>query len=286
MQKNRIENLFLANRDVGKKGLIVFVNAGDPDLDATRQIIKVLDYNRVDVVELCVPFPNSFTDGEIILRSHQRALENDTSFYDVLGMVGELRKECNIPIVLLADYSYTVKPLGMNSFLNACKKSRIDGTLVHCLPPLLLEKYQSLSSSIGLETIFSLYPKSTTEKREKVYEETQGFIYLVTTYGKTGRTIVNDNDIISYIERVRSETSQPLAVGFGIQTADDLNVIYQSGADAVVIGSAVSSIIAQNSINHEQILHSVNSFLQNLYFRHWFNIEKSNKLYKPVSLSR
>lgn len=264
MQKTRLERLFLSNRRCDKKGLIVFVNAGDPDIDVTKQIIKVLDYNNVDAVELCVPFPNSFTDGEIILRSHSRALKNNISLDNVLEMVTSLRKKCKIPIVLLADYSHTVKPIGLEPFLYACKQAQLDGTLVHCLPPLLLEKYQSLSNSIGLDPIYSLYPKSNVEKRQKIFKIAHGFIYLVTTYGRTGKSKTTSNEIVNYIKTIRAETTHPLAVGFGIKTANDLKVMYKLGADAVIVGSAITSVIEQNLENQKEMMHALTSFVQNL----------------------
>ncbi len=270
MAPGRIERRFSENRSQNKKGLIVFVNAGDPDLDTTKRIIRLLDYNQTDVVELCVPFPNSFTDGEVILRSHERAIAGGVVLNDVLEMIADLRKTCKIPIVLLADFSHTVKPMGTENFLKACKDAQVDGTLIHCLPPLLLKAYHEMSFSLELEMILSLYPKTDQKKREEVYRIARGFIYLVSTYGKTGKSKSFSSDIVSHIEKIRSETSSPLAVGFGVKTSADLELLYNTGTDAVIIGSAVTLIIEENLENQEDMLHCINLFIQQLYFRYWF----------------
>jgi len=300
MEQGRLQKIFLANRKLKKKGLIVFVNAGDPDLCTTKQIIKILQYNKVDAVELCVPFPNSFTDGEVILRSHTRALAHNKTFYDVLGMIADLRTTCDIPIVLLADFSHTVRPIGLEEFIKACKWVGVDGTMIHCLPPLLADEYSSLSSEWDLETIFSLYPKTSPEKRREIYNKTRGFIYLVTTYGKTGKSKKLSNEVLSFLQTVREETSLPLAVGFGIKTNEHVKQLYHAGTDAVIIGSAITSIIETNLDTMERAAHlgmfspylqlksrernnifkagavddmlnDINLFIQDLYFRYWFN---------------
>jgi tryptophan synthase alpha chain len=264
MIHTRLEKLLTTNRSRKKKGLIVFVNSGDPDLSATHRIIGLLEKNDVDAVELCVPFPNSFTDGEIILRSHQRALRNNVSLDDVLTMVAETRRTCKVPIVLLADYSHSVKPIGIEAFLTACRKAHVDGTLVHCLPPLLASAYHHQSKIMGLAAVSSLYPNSSEATRHKVYDTASGFIYLVTTYGRTGGNQWHSNTVVAYLKRVRAETTLPLAVGFGIRTRQDLDLLYEVGMDAGIIGSAITAIIEQYRENHSEMLRQINSFLQSI----------------------
>jgi tryptophan synthase alpha chain len=264
MTLTRLEKLLTVNRSRKKKGLIVFINSGDPDLNATRRIIGILEKNNVDAVELCVPFPNSFTDGQVILRSHQRALRNNVSLDDVLAMVAETRRTCKIPIVLLADYSHSVKPIGMEAFLTACRKVHIDGTLIHCLPPLLAGAYHQQSKMMGLAAVSSLYPNSSEATRRKVYASASGFIYLVTTYGRTGGNQWQSSAVVAYLKRVRAETTLPLAVGFGIRTRQDLDALYQAGMDAGIIGSAITAIIEQHLESRSEIFHRINLFLQSI----------------------
>lgn len=245
-----IEKRLLNNRQSGNNSFIAFLNAGDPDLYATRELIELLERCRVDVIELCVPFPDSCTDGDTILRSHDRALKNRVTLDAVLEMVQDVRKRCLIPIVLMADFGHTVKPCGLQKYLQRCKQARVDGTLLHCLPPAMVAEYSDVSSHLELENIFSLYPITKEAKRKSIYAMANGFIYLVSQYGKTGSGNNLSESFLSYLEKVRKETTLPLAVGFGVKSNADVNKVVGVGADGVIIGSKLVEIIEANM--HDQ----------------------------------
>lgn len=241
-----IEKHFLNNRRMGKKGLIAYLNAGDPDISTTRDLIELLESCGVDVIELSVPFPNSCTDGDTILRSHDRALKKGVTLDSVLEMVRDYRKTSAMPIVLMADFGHTIKPCGLQAYLRRCKEAGIDGVLLHCLPPSLVPEYIGAAAHLELENIFSLYPITPEAKRRSVYAAANGFIYLVSQYGKTGHTAHFTDDLLTYVKTVRKETEIPLAVGFGVKNEADVKKILKAGADGAIIGSRLVEVIEAN----------------------------------------
>lgn len=259
-----IEQCLLNNRQTKRKGFIAFLNAGDPDLGTTQDIIVALERCDVDVIELGVPFPDSCTDGDTILRSHKRALQKGVNLEAVLEMVSELRKRSRIPLVLMADYGSTVKARGIDAFLRQSKQNGIDGVLLHCLPPFLTTHYRDASEQYGLETIFSLYPQTEEAKRKSIYAAANGFLYLVSKYGKTGSGGVFTEQVLAYFEKVRRETALPLVVGFGVNSADDVRTIFNTGVDGVVIGSGLVEVIETQRNDKAKMLSEIRALFRRL----------------------
>lgn len=234
------------SRRKGKTELVFFVNAGDPSLDVTYEILKVLARKGVVAVELCVPFSKSVTDGRLIRESHERALNNGTDFTMALELARKARDELGLSIVLLSDYGFTVKPRGMEKFLDSCANAGVSATLLHNLPPILRKNYVRYSEQIGLGRIMSCFAGSDETIRASAYRESSGFIYIVSRFGRTGSRVNFGADVLAQIAVIRAETEQPLAVGFGVQTIDDVMALRSCGADAVVIGSAATAVVERN----------------------------------------
>ena len=272
-----IKKRLLKNRMIRKRGLIIYVNGGDPDIETTREIILFLAKHHVDIIELGVPFPNSITDGPQILRSHERALKQGVEFEGVIEMVKDIRKECDIPLVLLADYSHTVKSRGIDYFLSSCKCAGVNGTLIHCLPPLLVNEYVDLAKHHNVETVFSLYPSTNEKKRETVYQISSGFIYIVSYYGRTGSSSGITEETVSFLKKIRSETDLPLAVGFGIKNANDLDLIYSANMDAAIIGSPIVNITEMNLSDRENLFRELKNYLSELKSKKYHSINAKNR---------
>lgn len=236
----------ISSRSQGKTELIFFVNAGNPNLDVTYEMLKVLSQRGVAAVELCVPFPKSLTDGPLIRQSHKRALENGVDFEAVLELVRKARKQLDLAIVLLADYSHTVRPLGMQSFLERSADAGASATLIHCLPGSGREAYVEQSDQLGLGRVMSFFVGSDESVRTAAYRETLGFIYVVSRFGRTGNRVSFDATVLDQLKAIRLETDKPLAVGFGVKTAADVEALRSCGADAVIIGSAGTAVIERN----------------------------------------
>ncbi|MGH8549262.1 MAG: tryptophan synthase subunit alpha [Methylococcales bacterium] len=253
MPGKALEQSMIGSREKGKTELIFFVNAGDPDLDMSYEMLRVLARQGVAAVELCVPFPKSLTDGPLIRASHKRALSNGVDFDTVLDLAGKAREELGLAIVLLADYSHTVQPLGIANFLERCAARGVSATLIHCLPPLLRKAYVRHSEPIGLGRIMSFFAGSDDSIRAAAYRETLGYLYVVSRFGRTGNRVRFDPSVLDQITAIRSETDKPLAVGFGVKSREDVEALRSSGADAVIIGSAATSVVERNLATPEQI---------------------------------
>ncbi len=241
------------SRQQGKTELIFFVNAGDPNLEVTYEMLKVLARQGLVAVELCVPFPKSLTDGPLIRESHKRALNNGVDFAKVLELAAKVREELDLSIVILADYSHTVQPLGLENFLERCEHAGASATLIHCLPPLLRKAYVDHSEQIGLGRIMSFFVGSDEKTRVSAYRESLGFIYVVSRFGRTGNRVNFDTDVLEQLSAIRAETGKPLAVGFGVKTKEDIEALRSGGADAVIIGSAATSVVERNLASPEKI---------------------------------
>ncbi len=259
-----LEQALIQSRQVSQTELIFFVNGGDPSLEVSFEMLKVLAAHHVATVELCIPFPDSLTDGALIKASHQRALANDVDLNSVLDLVRRARDELALAVVVLADYTHTVKPIGIDQFLHLCLNAGASGTLIHCLPALQRKHYVSVSTKLGLGRIMSFFAGSSENVRKLAYHDAQGFIYVVSRFGKTGNQVRFDNTKLEQLKALRTETNKPLAIGFGVKTADDIAALRQTGADAVIIGSAATAIVENNLNQVDQIVPRFNNLVEEL----------------------
>jgi len=253
MSGSGLETAMLKSRRRGKTELIFFVNAGDPNPEVTYEMLKVLADAGLTAVELCVPFPKSLTDGPLIRQSHQRALDNGVSLGKVLALAEKAQAELGLSVVILADYSHTVQPLGMASFLARCASAGAGASLIHCLPSMLRHRYVEESKKLGLGRISSFFIGSDENTRQAAYRDVQGFIYVVSRFGRTGSVVNFKTDVLTQLTGIRAETDKVLAVGFGVKTTEDVEALKLAGADAVIIGSAATAVVERNLNAIEQI---------------------------------
>lgn len=264
MRGRELEMSFLTSQRTAKTELVFFVNAGDPHPEVTFDMLYVLAQHQVAVVELCVPFPKSRTDGPLIRASHHRALTNGVALPTVLELVARARTELGLAIVLLADYGHTVEPMGMKRFLQASFSAGASATLIHCLPPAQRQVYIDASNQLGLGRIMSFFISSEEKVRQAAYEEAEGFIYVVSQFGRTGQLVKFDTGLRDQLAKIRSETEKPLAVGFGIKTAHDVSTLRGTGVDALVIGSAATAVVQDHLDTPKRIAISFDALVRQL----------------------
>ncbi len=200
----------------------------------------MLDDCRVDCLELAVPFPDSPTDGPVILRSARRALSHGVGLDEVLDFITDIQAELkHLKVVLLADWSYTVKPVGLPDFLARVRHSGSDGLLVHALPPRLRPSYYEAAHRVGLPIVTTCYANSAVDVLAEAGRHAAAYLYLVSRYGRTGTGPLIDYPAVSgAVATLRTMTEAPIAVGFGVATRADLDALRAVGADAVIVGSA------------------------------------------------
>jgi tryptophan synthase alpha chain len=240
----RIAEAFTNLKREGKKGFIPFVTAGDPNLDTTLEIIIELDRAGATVIELGIPFSDPMADGPVIQRASERALKNSFGVEEVLELVRRARDKTSTPFVLFTYFNPLLQ-FGIERLAASASKAGVDGVLVTDLTPEEGEGFTAGLRANDLDLIFLVSPTSTDERLKMVSERATGFIYAISRAGVTGpRSSVSD-EAERLVNRVRRFSNLPVAVGFGISTAQQVAEV-QSYADAVVVGSAIVAEIERN----------------------------------------
>ncbi|HWT99970.1 MAG TPA: tryptophan synthase subunit alpha [Terriglobales bacterium] len=245
MTTTRIERRFAALKSEGRAGLVAFVTAGDPDYQTSLDLVRALPGAGADVIELGMPFTDPMADGPAIQASSLRALSNGMTLRKTLQLVREFRAtDQDTPIVLMGYYN-PVYIYGVDAFLKAAKDVGVDGLIVVDLPPEEDSELCLPALKAGLNFIRLATPTTDDKRLPAVLNNTSGFVYYVSIAGITGTRSAATTDIASAVARLKRHTKLPVAVGFGIKTADQAAAVARE-ADAAVVGSALVQKIADN----------------------------------------
>jgi tryptophan synthase alpha chain len=243
--EGRIAQRFRELSARGELGLIAYVTAGDPSLDATGQIVLAAAESGVDVIELGVPFSDPVADGPTIQRASDRALRAGTTLASVIDLVRRLRAHTQVPLILFS-YFNPILQMGLDKFADAAASAGADGVLATDLTPEEASEYRAAMRARNLDTIFLAAPTSTDERLAKIAEFSSGFLYLISRTGVTGTRDTLPEDLPALARRVRRFTKLPLAVGFGISQPEHVSVL-GGIADAAVVGSAIVAEIEKSA---------------------------------------
>lgn len=241
---NRIAERFAKLHARGEKGLVVYIGAGDPDLEATRRLALAFDQAGVDVLELGVPFSDPLADGLVNQLAAQRGLESGTTPPKVLDTVAAIRRESQLPIALYLYYNLLHRK-GLREFIRAAAEAGVDGLLILDLPPEEADRYEEFMREAGLCAIWLVAPTTPDERIEQIVTRAQGFIYYVSREGVTGMQSQVSSTIAAMTAKIRAHTQVPIAVGFGISNIEQARTVAQH-AEAIVVGSAVVNRIAEH----------------------------------------
>ncbi len=258
---NRIEERFARLKREGRKAFIVYIGAGDPHLDATRQLALAFDQSGVDVLELGVPFSDPLADGLVNQLAAQRGLESGTTPPKLLETVVVIRQQSQIPIVLYI-YFNLIHRVGLERFIANAAKAGVDGLLVLDLPPEESDNYEALMRGAALCNIYLVAPTTPENRMEKIVKRGAGFIYYISRIGVTGMQSEVAANLAEQVARIRAHTKLPVAVGFGVSNPDQAKLVAQA-ADGVVVGSAVVNQIAQHGKSPELVA-KVSAFVKSL----------------------
>ena len=234
----RIDRRFAELSTEGRAALVTFVTAGDPDAETSLAILSALPAAGADVVELGMPFTDPMADGPAIQLSSQRALKAGQTLEKTLGMVRAFRKgDDRTPIVLMGYYN-PIYVYGVDRFLADAKSAGVDGLIVVDLPPEEDEELCLPALKAGLNFIRLATPTTDGKRLPAVLANTSGFVYYVSITGITGAATPDPAAVMAAVSRIKRHTNLPVAVGFGVRTAEQAAVI-ATGADGVVVGSAL-----------------------------------------------
>ena len=231
-------------RSHGQAALIPFITAGDPDLETTVAALQALDQNGADLIELGVPYSDPLADGPVIQAAATRALARGVNLNQVIEVVRQVAPLLRSPIILFCYYN-PILNLGITNFLQKIYDAGARGLVV---PDLPLEEAQVLlepAAQIGIEVILLVATTTPVARFEAIASQSQGFIYLVSATGVTGvRSAVNQK-VQSILERLRTVTDKPIAVGFGISQPDQAKQVIEWNADGAIVGSAMVRLLAE-----------------------------------------
>ncbi len=258
---NRIVERFATLKRAGRKAFIVYIGAGDPNLEATRQLALAFDQAGVDILELGVPFSDPLADGVVNQLAAQRGLESGTTPPRLLEMVAALRQQSQLPVVLYI-YFNLIHRVGMERFIVDAAKAGVDGMLVLDLPPEESDNYEALMRQAGLCHIYLVAPTTPEERLEKIVQRGAGFIYYISRVGVTGMQTQVASDLAAQIAKIRAHTALPIAVGFGISNPEQAKLVARE-ADGAVVGSAVVNQIAEHGKSPELVA-KVSAFVKAL----------------------
>jgi tryptophan synthase alpha chain len=270
---------FFARRRPGESGLALFLNAGDPPLAVLRDVVQMLDELRVDCLELAVPFPDSYTDGPVIRRSADRALRTGADLGALLRLLETVRGDLtHLRIALLADWSHTIKPVSLPDFVARLADSAADGLLVHGLPPRLRLSYYAAAREHQVPIITTCYARSSVQVQAEAAASAVAYLYLVAHYGRSGsRPAVGFSELTPLVRALRAQATAPVAVGFGVRDHRDVQALTETGADAVVIGSAGVERVERALTNHTDPVQELADFVRSLQWHRNSTRERQEK---------
>ncbi len=248
-----------------KPGLVVYLTAGDPSLDATRAIALAAIDAGADVLELGVPFSDPLADGPVIQRASERALVGGTRLRDVLALAGEIRAARPQAGLVIFSYLNPILRYGLAQFADAAKAAGVDGVLATDMIVEEAGEYLRELGRVDLAPIFLAAPTSPDARLEAIAAHSKGFVYAISRTGITGKQQSMTSDAEALVERIRRWSRLPVAVGFGISNAEHVAQVARF-ADAAVIGSAIVELIERTAATEgpDRAPHAVARFIEGL----------------------
>lgn len=253
---NRLEQLFSQK----KKILNIYLTAGFPHLNDTVTIVRELEKNGVDLVELGMPYSDPLADGPVIQHSGSVALANGMKLSLLFEQIREIRKTSSIPLVLMGYFNQLMR-YGVDEFLQEAANCGVDGLIIPDLPvEEYIESYQHKVEELGLNFVFLISPQTETERIRLLDEATSGFLYVVSSASTTGKNLDVQQTEQQYFERIQNmQLKNPLLIGFGISTKESYEKACQYASGAI-IGSAFIRALEQGS----DLKKNISQFIQSI----------------------
>ena len=240
----RLANKFAALKAANQTAFIPFIMAGDPNGEASAQLLAKLPQAGADIIEIGMPFSDPMADGPIIEAAGNRALDAEMTLTQTLEMVAEFRHHDDETPIILMGYSNPAYHMGWVVFCEKAAKAGIDGIILVDLPPEEESEVTSHLAANQIDLIRLVTPTSDTARREVILKSASGFVYYVSVAGITGDKSAENSALDTAMSDLRAQTDLPLAIGFGIKTPEQAANAAQYG-DAVVVGSAIVKCLSE-----------------------------------------
>ena len=253
--KNLINQTFLENR----KKLITFVTGGDPDFETSKDIIKTIINNNIDIIEIGMPFSDPMADGPTIQLASNRAIKKEINL-DKIFSLSKFAKNLknNLPIILMGYYNMILH-YGVKNFVTNCVKNGVDGLIVVDLQPEEDEELIENLKNSNIDLIRLITPTTNEERLKLILQNASGFLYFVSVTGITGQKSANLIELEKSIRKIKNFTDLPVVPGFGIKNATDVKNISKI-SDGAVVGSSIIKIIEDNLTDNKEIIRKIDLF--------------------------
>jgi tryptophan synthase alpha chain len=260
---SRIEGTFATLRETGRRALVPFITAGDPQPSVTVPLMHALVKAGANVVELGVPFSDPMADGPVIQRASERALAQGMSLARVLEMVAEFRRDDAQTPVVLMGYLNPFEVAGYEKFAKAAADAGVDGILTVDLPPEEADGFRNALRARDIDLIFLLAPNSDEERIKRICAYASGFVYYVSLKGVTGAAHLDVADVETRVQRIKALTDLPVGVGFGIRDGETAARV-AAVSDAVIVGSVLINTMEASMDTPERIPEEVAALLASM----------------------
>jgi len=260
---SRIAARFQARHEAGRKVLIPYITAGDPEPGTTVPLMHAMVAAGADIIELGVPFSDPMAEGPVIQKAMERALTHQVTLDDVLDMVSEFRVQDQDTPVILMGYLNPIEVTGYAAFAAKAAEAGVDGVLTVDLPPEEGEDYVASLQQQGIDRIFLISPTTDENRMRVVSQASSGFIYYVSLKGVTGAANIDTKAVRDRVSAIHKLTDLPVGVGFGIRDAASAAAV-AAEADAVVVGSALVRRIEENVASADNISTAVTALLSEM----------------------
>ena len=246
-----------------EKKLVTFVTGGDPDLNTSLEIIKIIIKNEADIIEIGMPFSDPMADGPTIQLSSNRAISKGIDLENIFTLSSEAKKiKDDLPVILMGYYNLILH-FGIEQFVKKCKENGVDGLIIVDLQP---EEDEDLINELNdkhIDLIRLITPTTDEERLKLILKNASGFLYYVSVMGITGQKSADLNELKKSVAVIKKHTNLPVVPGFGIKNSTDVNNICKI-ADGAVVGSSIIKIIEENLNNKDKMLSEINKFSKDL----------------------
>lgn len=261
--QNRLDEVFVRCREENRAALVLFLTAGFPNLEMTRKLLPVIAEAGCDILELGVPFSDPIADGPVIQHSSAVALAAGTTFPKTLDALKELRTVSSMPVVMFG----ALNPYLARGFDNSARmiaEAGGQGVLAADLPSDEADEFRETLNNHGLHLITLAAPTTPDKRLGKITQNSSGFIYCIAMKGTTGAQQGVQSTAKAYLDRLRTHTNLPLALGFGISTPEHVAAATAAGADGIVVGSALIRVIQDAQDQGKDVPAAVGSYVRSL----------------------
>ena len=256
---NLISRTFINNQ----KKLVTFVTGGDPDLDTSLEIIKIITNNGADIIEIGMPFSDPMADGPTIQLSSNRAISKGIDLENIFFLTSEIKKiKDDLPIILMGYYNLILH-FGIKQFVKKCKENGVDGLIIVDLQPEEDEDLIKELNNNQIDLIRLITPTTDENRLKLILKNASGFLYYVSVMGITGQKSANLIELERAVTFIKQHTNLPVVPGFGIKNASDVKNICKI-ADGAVVGSSIIKLIEENLNNKEKMLSEIDKFTKDL----------------------